>query len=221
LERTLDDSANRRTVLPEAFLIADELVRVTLRILKGLQVNPVALQRNLEIYAPFAATEGLLMALSKAGADRQVMHERLREHSMAAWKAVQSGDENLLVERLCSDPEFKDYLNESEIRSLFDANIHWAMPSRAGRSDDQEMDERRNFQSFCVLTRRCARGPGCALVLPDQTDITARPRVTPTFPCFGCHGHGDRGPPGTALMRGRHRHHSPQSATSGAGYRSR
>jgi adenylosuccinate lyase len=132
LERTLDDSANRRTVLPEAFLIADELVRVTLRILKGLQVNPVALQRNLEIYAPFAATESLLMALSKAGADRQVMHERLREHSMAAWEAIQSGDENLLVERLCSDPEFEDYLNEGEIRSLFDANIHLGdAPQRA------------------------------------------------------------------------------------------
>ena len=124
LERTLDDSANRRTLLPEAFLIADELLRVGLRILKGLQVNPFALQRNLKIYAPFAATERLLMALGKAGADRQVMHERLREHSMAAWKAVQSGEENLLVEVLCSDSEFNHYLNENEIRSLFDANIH-------------------------------------------------------------------------------------------------
>ena len=124
LERTLDDSANRRTLLPEAFLITDELLHVGQRILKGLQVNQIALQRNLEIYAPFAATERLLMALGKAGADRQVMHERLREHSLAAWRAIQSGEENLLVEWLCSDPEFKRYLSDNEIRALFDASVH-------------------------------------------------------------------------------------------------
>jgi adenylosuccinate lyase len=124
LERTLDDSANRRTLLPEAFLIADELLRVGKHILKGLQVNQVALQRNLKVYAPIAATERLLMALGKAGADRQMMHERLREHSIAAWRAVQSGEENLLVERLCSDAEFKRYLSDSEIRALFDAGVY-------------------------------------------------------------------------------------------------
>jgi adenylosuccinate lyase len=132
LERTLDDSANRRTLLPEGFLIADELLLVARRILKGLQVNPAALQRNLEIYAPFAATERLLMALGRIGADRQVMHERLREHSMAAWRAVQSGEENLLVEWLCRDPELKRYLSDGEIRELFNSNIYLGdAPQRA------------------------------------------------------------------------------------------
>jgi len=124
LERTLDDSANRRMLLPEAFLITDELLHVGQRILKGLEINQVALRRNLAVYAPFAATERVLMALGKAGADRQVMHERLREHSIAAWRAIQSGEENLLVQSLCSDPEFKRYLSDSEMRALFDAGVH-------------------------------------------------------------------------------------------------
>ncbi len=71
LERTLDDSANRRTLLPEAFLTTDELLLVARKILGGLKVNEAAMQRNLQTYAPFAATERVLMALSRAGADRQ------------------------------------------------------------------------------------------------------------------------------------------------------
>ncbi len=91
LERTLDDSANRRTMLPESFLITDELLRVAKRILRGLQVNQAALAKNLSIYGPFAATERVLMALTRAGADRQSMHERLRQHALKAWDAVQEG----------------------------------------------------------------------------------------------------------------------------------
>ena len=105
LERTLDDSANRRVVLPEAFLICDELLMTAKRILSGLQVNETAIQRNLEVYAPFAAVERVLMALVKAGADRQVMHEYLREHSMTAWGAIQSGNPNPLAELISHDPE--------------------------------------------------------------------------------------------------------------------
>ena len=100
LERTLDDSANRRSILPESFLICDELLRVSLRLIKGMKINQAAIQRNLEIYAPFAATERLLMALVKAGADRQVMHEHLREHALRAWQAVQEGTAQSFV---CSD----------------------------------------------------------------------------------------------------------------------
>ena len=105
LERTLDDSANRRTLLPEAFLICDELLLTTKRILSGLQVNETAIRRNLATYAPFAAVERVLMALVKAGADRQVMHEYLREHSLTAWGAVQSGNPNPLAELISHDPE--------------------------------------------------------------------------------------------------------------------
>jgi adenylosuccinate lyase len=120
LERTLDDSANRRTILPESFLICDELLITTKRILCGLQVNENAIKRNLEAYAPFAAIERVLMALGKAGADRQVMHEYLREHSLTAWAEVQSGKPNLLADLVCHDPEITRYLPEDELNQLMD-----------------------------------------------------------------------------------------------------
>ena len=120
LERTLDDSANRRTLLPEAFLICDELLLTAKHILGGLQVNEIAIQRNLEAYAPFAAVERVLMALVKAGADRQVMHEYLREHSLTAWGAIQSGNPNPLAELVSHDPEITCYLPAEELLRLMD-----------------------------------------------------------------------------------------------------
>jgi adenylosuccinate lyase len=124
LERTLDDSANRRTMLPEAFLIDDELLRVTSRILEGLQVNEKAVERNLAVYGPFAGTERVLMALGKAGADRQEMHEQLRGHALNAWQAVQSGQANPLVEQVSSDPVFLAYLKEKELHDLLEAGAY-------------------------------------------------------------------------------------------------
>jgi adenylosuccinate lyase len=122
LERTLDDSANRRTILPEAFILCDELLLTTHRILSGLQVNENAIQHNLEAYAPFAAVERVLMALVKAGADRQVMHEYLREHSMTAWVEVQAGKPNQLAELISHDPEITRYLPADDLYSLLDVN---------------------------------------------------------------------------------------------------
>ena len=90
LERTLDNSANRRTLLPEAFLICDELLRTALKIIEGLQVDEAALARNLAHYGPFAAVERVLMALGKAGADRQAMHERLRQHALVGLERYRS-----------------------------------------------------------------------------------------------------------------------------------
>ena len=132
LERTLDDSANRRTLLPEAFLIADELLGSTARIIKGLQVNVEALQKNLTTYTPFAATERVLMALGKAGADRQEMHARLREHALSAWSAVQAGEPNPLVGLVVSDPVLQTFLSKEELAERMDA-IHYLgdAPSRA------------------------------------------------------------------------------------------
>jgi adenylosuccinate lyase len=124
LERTLDDSANRRVLLPETFLICDELLRVARRILNGLVVNQAAMQRNLAVYGPFAATERVLMALGKAGADRQAMHERLRQHALAAWEAVQAGQPNPLADLLAVDGELLAYLPAEEIRRLMDASGH-------------------------------------------------------------------------------------------------
>ena len=101
LERTLDDSANRRSLLPEAFLIADELLRRGLRLIEGLRINRDASERLLAAYGPFAATERLLMELVKRGGDRQELHEIIREHAMTAWAEVQAGRPNPLIESLC------------------------------------------------------------------------------------------------------------------------
>jgi adenylosuccinate lyase len=132
LERTLDDSANRRTMLPEAFLIADEILDTAHRILAGLEIDQSAVAHNLSIYNPFAAIERLLMSLVKAGADRLVMHERLRNHSMNAWRAIKSGKPNPLVDEISRDPEINSYLPESELRRLMDAGHYLGdAPQRA------------------------------------------------------------------------------------------
>jgi len=122
LERTLDDSANRRSLLPEAFLICDELLQTANRIVKGLQVDEAAMARNLAIYAPFAATERVLMALVKAGADRQEMHEHLRQHTLSAWEVIKSGQPNPLASLVTQETEFCCYLNPQELSALMDAS---------------------------------------------------------------------------------------------------
>jgi adenylosuccinate lyase len=124
LERTLDDSANRRILLPEACLATDEILRTANSILSKLCMNEAAIARNLAIYGPFAATERVLMALVKAGADRQEMHERLRGLAMKAWQAVRLGEENPLVNMICQELEITEYLSEPEIRALADARFH-------------------------------------------------------------------------------------------------
>ncbi|MBS1249855.1 MAG: Adenylosuccinate lyase [Chloroflexi bacterium] len=133
LERTLDDSANRRTILPEAFLITDELLRVTKHILGGLQIFEGGIQRNLETYAPFAATERVLMALSKAGADRQKMHERLRRHALEAWSAVQQGEPNPLEDLIARDPEIESYLNPEHLPELMKVTAYLGDAPRRAR----------------------------------------------------------------------------------------
>ncbi|MEA3344828.1 MAG: adenylosuccinate lyase [Chloroflexota bacterium] len=121
LERTLDDSANRRVVLAEGFLAADEMLRKALRIVRGLVVREEVVARNLKAYGAFAATERLLMELVKAGANRQAMHEVIREHSMAAWDAVQRGEPNPLAESLADDEQVLAFLPSDHVRELLDA----------------------------------------------------------------------------------------------------
>ncbi len=124
LERTLDDSANRRSSIPEAFLICDELLNVTQRIIQDLNVHTEAIQRNLEHYGPFAAMERVLMALGKLGADRQEMHERLREQALNAWAAVQNGHTNPLFDLISQDISITAYLSVEQLQALMDVNQH-------------------------------------------------------------------------------------------------
>lgn len=121
LERTLDDSANRRLALPDAFLATDEIVRTTRRIVGGLRVDETAIERQLATYGIFAATERVLMAVVKAGGDRQAAHDVIREHSLAAWAALQVGRPNPLPDLLAGDPRLTQYVPPHQMRALLDA----------------------------------------------------------------------------------------------------
>jgi len=107
MERTLDDSANRRLVLPQAFLAADAILLLLQNITAGLVVYPKVIGANLDQELPFMATENILMAAVQAGGDRQELHEQIRRHSQAAAQRVkQEGQPNDLLARLAADPEF-------------------------------------------------------------------------------------------------------------------
>jgi adenylosuccinate lyase len=121
LERTLDDSANRRTILPEAFLACDELIAASKKIVEGFVVDEGATKATFARYAPFACTERVLMAMAKAGADRQETHERLRVHALASWEAIKRGEDNPLAVRIASDEFFTGRLGTGEIPALMDA----------------------------------------------------------------------------------------------------
>jgi adenylosuccinate lyase len=107
LERTLDDSANRRLTLPQAFLAIDALLILYQNIAAGLVVHPAVIARHLAEELPFMATENILMVAVAKGGDRQLLHERIRRHSQAAASVVKDeGKPNDLLERLKSDPAF-------------------------------------------------------------------------------------------------------------------
>lgn len=118
LERTLDDSANRRAMLPDAFLAVDDILLRLVRVVKGLTINAGPLKRNIETFGPFAATEPLLMVLAKAGADRQAMHERIRQCSMQAWADVRDGKPNSLSELLATDDAIIVYVTPEMVRQV-------------------------------------------------------------------------------------------------------
>ena len=122
MERTLDDSANRRLTLPQAFLGIDAVLILYRNVAEGLVVYPQVIARRLEAELPFMATESILMAGVAAGGDRQDLHERIRVHSHDAARQVKEfGRDNDLIERLSRDPAFAkvkldDVLNSAAIR---------------------------------------------------------------------------------------------------------
>jgi adenylosuccinate lyase len=124
LERTLDDSANRRTVIPEAFLCADECLGLSLKIVEGLRVDERRIAQNLRAFGPFAGSEAVMMEAVKAGGDRQQLHEVIREASMRAHEALAAGKDNPLPQYLVDDKHLTALLDPAEIRGLLDPNGH-------------------------------------------------------------------------------------------------
>lgn len=107
-ERTLDDSSNKRISIPESFLAVDSILNIYLNVVQGLVVNPKIIERHVSEELPFMATENLLMIAVKNGGDRQILHERIRIHSMEAAKNVkQHGLNNDLINRIKNDNLFK------------------------------------------------------------------------------------------------------------------
>jgi adenylosuccinate lyase len=124
LERTLDDSANKRIIMAEAFIALDEILKTGQKIIDGLVVNEKKIANNVSQFAPFAATESIIISLVKKGANRQEMHELLREISMIAWSAVQNGEVNPMVELLQNNKVIQKYLSSGEITKLLDITHH-------------------------------------------------------------------------------------------------
>lgn len=107
LERTLDDSANRRLSIPEAFLATDGLLQTLLNVCSGLVVHEAQIESHVARELPFMATEELMMAATKLGGDRQEMHESIRVHSIAAAEEMKAGRANDLFERIRGDAKFR------------------------------------------------------------------------------------------------------------------
>ena len=116
LERTLDDSANRRISLPEGFLCADAILRLAQNVTAGLQVNEAIVDKTLREYLPFLFTENLMMEAVKRGGDRQKLHEVIRRCSMEAARKLQNGEASDLIARLVATDEFS--MTEEEMTAL-------------------------------------------------------------------------------------------------------
>lgn len=129
LERTLDDSANRRISLPEGFLCADAILRLAMNITDGLNVNAKIIERTVREYLPFIATENLMMEAVKRGGDRQQLHEIIRKCSMEATARMKEGESCDLLERLAKEKEFG--LSLAEMEKLLEPTLY------IGRCPDQ------------------------------------------------------------------------------------
>jgi adenylosuccinate lyase len=130
LERTLDDSANRRLTLPEAFLGADAILVLATNIAAGLEVREDVIRRHVAEQMPFMATERWLMLGVGTGGDRQSLHEVIRRHSLTVAEAVSRGAPNDLLDRLAADPAFRSVPAES-LRAELDP------ASYTGRAEQQ------------------------------------------------------------------------------------
>ena len=122
LERTLDDSANRRISLPEGFLCADAVLRLCQNVTNGLHVNEKIVDRTIREYLPFLATENIMMEAVKRGGNRQELHEKIRQHSMAATARMKEGESCDLLDRLAADPAFG--MTRAELDAVMEPSLY-------------------------------------------------------------------------------------------------
>jgi adenylosuccinate lyase len=136
-ERTLDDSANRRLVIPESFLATDAILVLMENVARGLEVHPARIRRRLADELPFMATEALIVRAVRGGVDRQVAHERIRQHSIAAARALKDGaSRNDLLDRLGADSQFG-----VPVADLEDALAPASFIGRAPQQVDEFLEE--------------------------------------------------------------------------------
>ena len=156
-ERTLDDSANKRISIPEAFLAVDAILEIYLNVTDGLKVYPKVIERHLREELPFMATENIMMDAVKRGGDRQALHERIRVHSVAAGKVVkEEGGQNDLVDRIAADPAFG--LTKEEILAHMDPKAY------IGRCEAQ-------VEEFSALVVDPTRAQWASLLTDEQPEL--------------------------------------------------
>lgn len=141
LERTIDDSANRRSYIPEMFLAVDEMLTSSQKIVSDLIIHQNNVELNLNKFAPFAATEEVLLQAVKKGGDRQKLHEVIREHAIKSWSEVQTGQENPLKQLLLNDEEITKFLNHEEIEKSFDVRNHLGTSSQRAKKLVQKINK--------------------------------------------------------------------------------
>ena len=150
LERTLDDSANRRIALPEGFLCADAILRLAQNVTNGLHVNERVIEKTVKEYLPFIATENLMMEAVKRGGDRQELHEIIRRCSMAATARMKDGEDCDLLDRLAGEPSFG--LSRGDMERLLNQELY------TGRCAQQVEDFVQSIRPlFADLERETAR----------------------------------------------------------------
>ncbi len=130
LERTLDDSANRRVFLAEMFLAIDTILQSLHSILEGLIMNEKQIQKNLSLHGPFAATERILMEAVKRGANRQDIHEAIRENALKAYETMKTTDRNPLQNLLENDTQITTFLKKDEIETFLNPAEHVGLASK-------------------------------------------------------------------------------------------
>jgi len=124
LERTLDDSASRRIFIPESYLACDEIIDTTNDLVSNLEINEKNIDNNLRKFAPFSGTESLMMEVVKNGGDRQEIHEVIRKISMQAWKQINSGKTNPLINLLKKDKIVTKFVKIENIEKLLAPENH-------------------------------------------------------------------------------------------------